>query len=1054
MLRNNPMSAPSPLLTPTTAPAVSEGCKSKFLAVLLLMLAMCFGTLAQGAPGDLETTFGTGGKVTTDFANRDDQGRSVAVQSDGRIVVAGSSFDGNSVAFALVRYNADGSLDTSFNGTGKVTTGIQVFDYGLSVALQSDGKIVVAGSSYNSPLGGGSTTIAVVRYNANGSLDTTFGGTGKVTTDFPGNSEYANSIAVQVDGKIVVAGASNSGNTAIALVRYNTDGSLDTSFGGTGKITTVIAGIDDAAESVALQSDGKIVVAGFSSNSPGSYQFALARYNVDGSLDNSFGGTGKVTTMIASGRDVAHSLAVQTDGKIVVAGVSNDRDFAVARYNLDGSLDASFGGSGKVTTASELGQGSAHSVAVQADGKIVLGGYSSSYNQGNIHIAILRYNANGSLDTNFGGTGQVTTLVGQFAARGEGIVVQNDGRITVAGYAADQNNGYLDFAVARFLGDSLFIAVQPQGQIAIAGQSATFAVSASGSPNPAYQWRFNGTSIPGATGSSLTLSNVQLVNAGSYSVVVTNPSGQIASAPAKLTVHSNLAPVVPALPSYTAIEDAEPGKNSLVFITHGRTENGPANFGWLDTMKETIKLNVPANWMVLSYKWEENSRHWPGAVLGHAQKEGANVGQQILDIADSLPGEKWEHIHLIGHSAGSELIEEASRVVKAFSPTTIIHTTFLDPYTGATDDRRGFYGQHSDWSDNYFTFSTDTKDHWALFGRRTFGRLPNSHNVDVTGLDPASGLFAVYLPSESSTPAAPTYVPVSTHGWPYTFYTATVPTNQIPGGQGYGFPLSKEGGGWANRASFPIGNVPVVLGGTSGIDQGAIPLNSNGYINLTALPYTIGSTGSIQFTGGSFTASTGGTEFAMAQARSIPGAATTAVAPSGAPAWTSIAVELTSAVNYVSFNAEFTSAAGAVGLLSVFWNDQKIGEIDERNVLPGVQSYFFEVDGSYTDRNNSLGFRLDQFSAVISTVSVSNVTTGYGGVSGPMNLAVGKLPANPAPILTLTGLTNYTYLIEASEDLLNWEPMAAVTLDAGVTVSFEDLDAHLFPKRFYRAVSP
>jgi hypothetical protein len=165
-------------------------------------------------------------------------------------------------------------------------------------------------------------------------------------------------------------------------------------------------------------------------------------------------------------------------------------------------------------------------------------------------------------------------------------------------------------------------------------------------------------------------------------------------------------------------------------------------------------------------------------------------------------------------------------------------------------------------------------------------------------------------------------------------------------------------------------------------------------------------------------------------------------------------VELTSAVNYVSFSAEFTSAAGAVGLLSVFWNDEKIGEIDERNVLPGVQNYFFEVSGSFTDRNNSLGFRLDQFSEVISTVTVSNVATGYGGVTGPMNLALDKLPTNPAPMLTLTGVTNYTYLIEASEDLLNWEPIAAVTLDAGVSVSFDDPNAPLFSRRFYRAVSP
>lgn len=179
-----------------------------------------------------------------------------------------------------------------------------------------------------------------------------------------------------------------------------------------------------------------------------------------------------------------------------------------------------------------------------------------------------------------------------------------------------------------------------------------------------------------------------------------------------------------------------------------------------------------------------------------------------------------------------------------------------------------------------------------------------------------------------------------------------------------------------------------------------------------------------------------------------------ASAPTGAPAWTSIAVELTSPVNYVSFSAQFTSALGAVGLLSVFWNDEKIGEIDECNVLSGVQNYFFEMAGSYNDRNNSLGFRIDQFSEVISTVSVTNVTTGFGGLTNPPNLKMENIPGISTPVLTLTGTQNFTYLVEASDDLLNWEPMAAVTLDTGVAAALTDSSAPGFLMRFYRAVSP
>lgn len=214
--------------------------------------------------GSLDTAFGTGGQVIAPGLG--DTTNAVAIQSDNKIVVAGSS----GFAFALARYNANGSLDTTFDADGKVTTDIGTgIDIANAVAIQADGKIVAAGQS---PHGAG-VAFALVRYNANGSLDTDFGTGGKVTTDFDKSLNIAQAIAIQSDRKIVAAGWTNDSVVNVfALARYNTDGSLDTTFDADGKVTTAI-GIVNMVNAVAIQSDGKIVAAGRSDNA-----FALARY--------------------------------------------------------------------------------------------------------------------------------------------------------------------------------------------------------------------------------------------------------------------------------------------------------------------------------------------------------------------------------------------------------------------------------------------------------------------------------------------------------------------------------------------------------------------------------------------------------------------------------------------------------------------------------------------------------------------------------------------------------------------------------------------------------
>ncbi len=324
-----------------------------------------FALARYNVDGSLDPTFGSSGMVMTDFGGSD-AASAVAIQPDGRIVTAGRSGSGD---FALARYNADGSLDPSFGSGGKVTTDFGGFDLALGVALQSDGKIVAAGQ------GGSSFDFALARYNADGSLDTSFGSGGKVTTDF-GVFEAATAVAIQRDGKIVATGSTfSSGFQQFALARYNADGSLDTSFGSGGIVTTDFGFGSGFGGALAIQSDGKIVAAGRAGS-----DFVVARYNGDCSPDASFGSGGIVTTDFGGLLfDAAFAVALQSNGKIVVAGsaLGTSADFALARYTTDGNLDASFGSGGKVTTDFG-GFDVASGVALQADGKIIAAGQGGS----------------------------------------------------------------------------------------------------------------------------------------------------------------------------------------------------------------------------------------------------------------------------------------------------------------------------------------------------------------------------------------------------------------------------------------------------------------------------------------------------------------------------------------------------------------------------------------------------------------------------------------------------------------------------------------------------
>jgi uncharacterized delta-60 repeat protein len=254
------------------------------------------------------------------------------LQSDDKILVVGGSNDD----FTLVRYNSDGSLDTSFGTGGIVLTDFFGSpDTAFDLAIQPDGKILAAGYE---GYGDGYGKFGIARYNEDGSLDNTFDLDGLLTTNFTDGLDGANGIALQSDGRILVAGIAGLGgnpeHSDFALARYNSDGSLDTTFSVDGMLTTDFGSSDDSAQDLDIQSDGKIIAVGYT-KSESLEDFALARYEIDGTLDALFGGDGKVTTDFNFGDDEGKSVALQTDGRIVVGGYSwfgNSNDFAVARY--------------------------------------------------------------------------------------------------------------------------------------------------------------------------------------------------------------------------------------------------------------------------------------------------------------------------------------------------------------------------------------------------------------------------------------------------------------------------------------------------------------------------------------------------------------------------------------------------------------------------------------------------------------------------------------------------------------------------------------------------
>ena len=431
-----------------------------------MLIALCvalagglFAVPAHAAPGDLDPSFGSDGRVLTHIGDRRfDEAQGVVVQPDGKIIAAGTldNFAGGS--FGVLRYNPDGSLDSSFGSGGGVSTFFaNASATGEAIALQPDGKIVVVGGV--SPFGLEAFDFALARYNPDGSLDAGFGAGGKVVTDLGGSfGETARAVAIQPDGKIVVVGASGS---HAMVVRYRSSGRLDARFGDGGIVTIDFPGLQASLTprlDLALQPDGKIIIMGQTLTT-------LARLKSDGRFDRGFGTGGKVPADSLPVIDSqAAAVALQSDGKIVLAGraVTADSttgsDFLLVRYNADGSLDVGFGSGGLVTTDFGLGD-FVRDLIIQADGKIVAAGLALSERPGapigfeRSSFALARYMPDGSLDDSFGAGGKVTTdFEGDVDANANALALQADGRIVAAGFAGLViSGGFGSFALTRYL---------------------------------------------------------------------------------------------------------------------------------------------------------------------------------------------------------------------------------------------------------------------------------------------------------------------------------------------------------------------------------------------------------------------------------------------------------------------------------------------------------------------------------------------------------------------------------------------------------------------------
>jgi len=465
-----------------TLPAISSLTRHCVAATLAAGLATVAGAIAMPVPGDLDPAFalGTGKIANLAISAASDSVSAVAIQPDGKIVLAGKCYNGSNNDFCVARLNADGTLDASFTGPAGIYAGKFLLPVGAeddvvaAIVLQPDGKIILAGYCGN----GVNADFCVARLNSNGSRDASFGGPGGAGNGaFPLSIGFSNdigtSVALQPDGKILLGGyCDNGSNFDFCAARLNADGSFDASFvgpggNGNGRFLLPIGATQDYATALLLQPDGRIVLSGYCIGAMNDQDFCVARLNADGSLDAAFDGptgvgNGKFLLPVGTSGDYAYAAMLQPDGNIVIAGSCINGatyDFCATRLlGATGAFDQSFvgpagNGNGKFMLPIGTFSDVANAIAQQPDGKIVLAGYC--YSATGADFCVARLNGDGSFDSTFDGpantgNGKFLVPIGTLDDFANAMTIQPDGKIVVAGYCGNGSND--DFCVARLNG--------------------------------------------------------------------------------------------------------------------------------------------------------------------------------------------------------------------------------------------------------------------------------------------------------------------------------------------------------------------------------------------------------------------------------------------------------------------------------------------------------------------------------------------------------------------------------------------------------------------------
>ena len=424
----------------------------KAIKLIFLLFILFVSNVNFAQFGTLDTSFGRDGIVITPFTGFDAAVQSLLIQPDKKIIAGGSVTKSGSTQFSLARYKVDGSLDETFGNLGQAITDYPELMVMSSMALQSDGKIIVAGNLYNSSIS--ISRFVLVRYDSNGILDTSFGIDGRVITNISDKFDRITSIIIQNDDKIIASGTTSddANYSDFSIARYNPDGTLDSSFGNNG-ITVTSIKTWDFGYAIVLQDDNKIVISGSTSNEFNpvfgpDYDFLVLKYDKYGVLDATFGNGGSVIIGTTEANEKALSVKVLSDGKIIIAGEHHimKYSFMISQLLPNGDIDTSYGNNGLVLN--DLASQFIESVAMQIDGKFLITEYHGTGGCCSADIKLIRFLDDGNYDATFGTNGIVTADFLNENNQANAIVAQDDGKIVIGGVSGNQIHS--DYGLARF----------------------------------------------------------------------------------------------------------------------------------------------------------------------------------------------------------------------------------------------------------------------------------------------------------------------------------------------------------------------------------------------------------------------------------------------------------------------------------------------------------------------------------------------------------------------------------------------------------------------------